>query len=506
MRLEEVTAELRPRSSWESVDLGFAMVRRHFRLLLLAWSITVLPLWALLLGSSYWIPLELVVWILWWLKPLYDRVPLFILSRALFGSPPALREVLRAWPGMLFKNSLPLLIRRVPWLVVAPQFAYARSLLLPAVDLEGQKGGKYRERQAVLLRQAAGTGPWLTILCAAYEMLLVLGLFILAASWAGLTAGSSETTFRYIEMLNHGAAPPAILWSAIGCYLLSITLVEIFYVGGGFGLYLNCRTQLEGWDVEIAFRRLAQRLSKATTGTVLLFGLFLGFGLAPAAHAQLEKPAEQAAKIEAAAEPKSDEQRAIEHIKADKDFHVYTETWRKRKASEDSGSNYSNVDLSALGTVVFYLAIFALAAGLCWLIYINRHLFARGPSVAIPDPAAPRTVMGMDVSPESLPADVAGAARELWARGDARAALSLLYRGSLAWLVHVAQLRIRESDTEGDCVRRTQELPEPLRREYFSSLTQEWVGAAYAERVPEDLQMERLLESWPFAGAGGRSR
>ena len=30
MRLDTVTAEIRPRSDWEAVDLGFAMVRRSF--------------------------------------------------------------------------------------------------------------------------------------------------------------------------------------------------------------------------------------------------------------------------------------------------------------------------------------------------------------------------------------------------------------------------------------------------------------------------------------------
>ena len=30
-------------------------------------------------------------------------------------------------------------------------------------------------------------------------------------------------------------------------------------VAGGFGLYLNRRTELEAWDIEITFRRMARR-------------------------------------------------------------------------------------------------------------------------------------------------------------------------------------------------------------------------------------------------------
>ena len=32
------------------------------------------------------------------------------------------------------------------------------------------------------------------------------------------------------------------------------------YTGGGFGIYINTRTHLEGWDVDLAFRQLGKRL------------------------------------------------------------------------------------------------------------------------------------------------------------------------------------------------------------------------------------------------------
>jgi hypothetical protein len=43
-------------------------------------------------------------------------------------------------------------------------------------------------------------------------------------------------------------------------YLLVISIVEPFYVAAGFSLYLNRRTELEGWDIELGFRTLAARL------------------------------------------------------------------------------------------------------------------------------------------------------------------------------------------------------------------------------------------------------
>ena len=66
--------------------------------------------------------------------------------------------------------------------------------------------------------------------------------------------------------------------------------------------------------------------------------------------------------------------------------------------------------------------------------------------------SAPTHVQDLDIRPETLPADIGRAARQLWDRGDHRAALALLYRGLLSRLAHVHQLPIRDSSTEGDCL------------------------------------------------------
>ncbi len=42
-------------------------------------------------------------------------------------------------------------------------------------------------------------------------------------------------------------------------YLVALSLIEPLYLASGFTLYLNRRTELEGWDIEIVFRQLAAR-------------------------------------------------------------------------------------------------------------------------------------------------------------------------------------------------------------------------------------------------------
>lgn len=479
MQLDDVSAELRPRGPWEAVDLGFAMTRRQFPRLLAAWALTVVPLWIVLLICSRWVPLWLVLLAIWWMKPIYDRVPLFILSRSLFGAPPRLREVLRAWPGMIVRRFVPLMLLRVPWLCVAPAFSWARVLLLPVVDLEGQKGRGFKERQMVLLQSAGGTTGALAVLCGLYEVLLVFGLLTLGGQMIADPAGAFELGEAFMDTtFRRGQIPPWLAWSLITGYLCAMTLVELFYVGAGFGLYINCRTILEGWDVEIAFRRLAQRLARAAAVIAVL-----GAGVLHAQNAVAQAPGD-----------------VIKRVMAHEDFKVHTvETWQAVPEADDIAPATDAGWLAVVGDVLFYAAVIGAVVYLVWLVWRNRHVFRRTAS-STGRVVAPRTVMGMDVSPESLPDDILAAARLRWQEGDGRGALSLLYRGALVWLVHSAHLPVRESDTEGDCVRHTRTLREPARRTYFETLTGEWVRVAYAGRAPAGEEIERLLTAWPFSG------
>ena len=58
MRLDAVTAEIRPRSDWEAVDLGLALVRRDFwRCFAVWWLAVIVPT----VAAGWWLwesPLE----------------------------------------------------------------------------------------------------------------------------------------------------------------------------------------------------------------------------------------------------------------------------------------------------------------------------------------------------------------------------------------------------------------------------------------------------------------
>ena len=75
MRLTDASVAIRPRTSWEALDLGVLLARRHLGLLMGSWALVTLPLFALLSALCWSYP-GLAVFLFWLLKPAYERLPL----------------------------------------------------------------------------------------------------------------------------------------------------------------------------------------------------------------------------------------------------------------------------------------------------------------------------------------------------------------------------------------------------------------------------------------------
>lgn len=100
MRLSDASVAIRPRTAWEAMDLGVLMAREHRWLLMSSWALVSLPVFALLTVLLWESPLAAVL-LFWWLKPAFDRLPLYILSKALFGETPSVKQAVRHWPRLL---------------------------------------------------------------------------------------------------------------------------------------------------------------------------------------------------------------------------------------------------------------------------------------------------------------------------------------------------------------------------------------------------------------------
>src|SRR5688572_1391452 len=84
MQIERTAIALRRREPWEAIDLGFAMLRQWWRPVYAAWAVTFVPV-ACVFAYAFRDEPVFAILCLWWLKPVFDRVVLHVLSRAVFG-------------------------------------------------------------------------------------------------------------------------------------------------------------------------------------------------------------------------------------------------------------------------------------------------------------------------------------------------------------------------------------------------------------------------------------
>ena len=119
----------------------------------------------------------------------------------------------------------------------------------------------------------------------------------------------------------------------------------------------------------------------------------------------------------------------------------------------------------------------------------------------------PSHVNELDIRPESLPSDIAGAAATLSRRGEQRAALSLLYRGALSCLVHDHRVPIRAASTEGECAQLVARALPGDATAYFRRLVGAWQTEVYAGRGAEPMEVIALCNEFDahFATSPGPS-
>ena len=505
MRLSDATVAIRPRSTWEAMDLGVLMSQQHRRLLMTSWAIVTLPLFAVL-TLLLWDSPSLAVFIFWWLKPAYERLPLYILSKALFGETPTLKQALREFPRLL----KPQLLASLTW----RRLSLSRSFLLPVVQLEGLDGTARQQRLQVLLQRNAGGAQWLTIIGMHLETALWIGLMVLFYmllpqqietdwDWQSLIL-DADHHWRWLEHLTNAF------------YALVLVVWEPIYVACGFSLYLNRRTALEAWDIELVFRRLRQRLNSSALGLLLAVCLLLPAvppvwaaadpASAPEAPRLLHQPlTSQAAhdSIKALLEqPPFKNKESVTRYRFGDDPAAPAEAkpgeapqWLKTLLGWLDSQRFN-----ALAGLIEVLLWGALIAAVGWLIWRYREFLrtfvSRRPKLrARIRPPAPQQAFGLDLSPQTLPDDIAASAEQLW-QTQPRAALGLLYRGLLSRLLHDFALTLKPADTEHQVLLRVEQLQRPELLAFSRTLTLHWQNMAYGHRVPAAHLQQELCDGW----------
>ena len=444
--------------------------------------------------------------LLWWLKPLYHRLILEIISRQLFGETVSVTAALKKLPHLILRTGL---LSELTW----RRLSFSRGFRLPIWQLENLRGAARKKRQHILLNNVQSDAVWLTIAIFCFQFILTLSFFMLI--WLFIPAYFSDDLIsRLLSNQLDGIGYVVEIIAVTGLVLVMVFL-EPFYIGASFALYINRRTQLEAWDIELAFRKMSQRMEiadkklSAVPAILLVLCLTLGVSDRPAFAEMHQETITEATIIpdgfvsEQRLEAK-DSKRIITEVMTSEGLNREKKVmgWRYIDRDEEIPKDRETPEwlksFSAFLAKVLEFSLWILVAAAIIALYVFRKYWLPLLEINTKTKAVeqPDILFGMDVRSDSLPDDVLASARTLWQADNSRGALSLLYRSALIQLINRDQLELKHSHTEGDILRLSKTELHETRQQYFQKLSKQWVQIAYAHQPPNDAEMEYLLAHW----------
>ncbi len=262
MKIEHIQVSLRERNPWQAIDLGFNISRHYSAMLYKSYLLGLLmfgvPIVIILHNYPSWAGL-----LIWYIKPLFEVGPQVLLSQKIFGENFSNKQIAKITFNSIKKHWWP----SITYL----RFSVRRSFIMPVFLLEGLTTKARRNRLATLsLGQSQGPTS-LTILLAHCEMLFYFVLLFIIYQFIPVYERIDPFVIFKPESQSLW-----FQWVTLCCWLISITLVAPFYLSSGFTLYLNKRIELEGWDLELSFKKIKNRLIQhgSTLSSLLLILLF----------------------------------------------------------------------------------------------------------------------------------------------------------------------------------------------------------------------------------------
>jgi hypothetical protein len=413
-------------------------------------------------------------WIaLWYLKPLFDRPVLHVISIRFFEPGSETGRLLRGLGKNLFRGLAGDLLWR--------RFSPLRSAVMPLRVLERLRGRDMGKRKRDLKKTGLGFCGFLTLWC-----------FLLAPVLLG-----GEILFSYliVEIIQEGyfssftdfLGDLEIFFFAVHCF--NYMLVESIYVCMGFGLYINSRVELEGWDIEILLRKFAEsRKKKAVLPGVLAVFLMAGLLPPPALHAEAapagDAPLETLERLYGAGYGGGDKEGWGIRLKNPKQPREFSRSFDYASWVETVKQNFAFVLRLALAMGIGGLAVFAIR-------YLYKNRRGIGPR------SGGGEMGGLFPSGGEDPEALLEKARALYGGGDIRRAWGFCLAAMLETWSRRRGLNFPPDATEYDClalVRASANAgPAAGETETFASVIKRWVNLAYGGRRPPAGSFEEAL-------------
>lgn len=491
MQLSKIKLAIRPRPPLQAIDLGMRLASSYRKKLTLAWLICSLPLFVVLNLLFAWNEPSWVLFFFWLSKPLLDRVPLHVLSLAIFDQEPSLLQTKRAIPSLLKPNWFRDLILR--------RLSLNRSFNMPVSQLEGLTGSQEKTRLQVLSFKTANAAAKLTSCFSLFESIIIVSIIIVTIQLIGI----EYITNKYLIQYMSENIATNLLFFVLNClYFLVVAFLEPTYVACGFTLYLNQRSILEAWDIELSFKQLAQRLGKVIGCLLLVFSVnLIGSDSVFANTAKADElTSEQPRMLKQMLNTEDAQQKVKEITQAPPFRNITTRRVPKNESENDCIEESSpSVQLpSFVGNITSTVLWVVIALFVLALIWTYRKQLQQAillkPNLKIAKKQRPQQIMGLDISTESLPEDIIAHTQTLWEKSP-RQALSLLYRAFLARLLDVHRLPLKSSSTEQDISQLVPSTNVPL-HSFTLLITQQWLNVAWGHHEPDATTFQKLCQTW----------
>jgi hypothetical protein len=451
---------LRRRNGWEAADSGILLWRNNLPYLLFFF---VLPVLGIILAFMCIrsIPAWVGILLLWWLKPLFDHLMLHVIAVRFFEN--------RASVFRLFRGLGKSLGRGLAGDLLWRRFSPLRSVVMPIRTLENPKTPKGRRIRA-LQKGCLNFGVLLSCLGLGMEVVLLAGELVFFVILIELFNPSF-----FIRFLFYGTTVDGFF---LRWYSLNYVFVESLYVCMGFGVYINSRVEVEGWDIQLLFQNFVEkRKIPRTVAVLLVIPVFL---FPPGGFTQTPMPAQ-----------------ALEEVLSSRDFGGETEGWGIRLRSRErdktvelplfSGPPWAE-DVREWTARGFRLFLIAAAAGLAGVSLFRL----RGPGRGKPPVRMPRD---HGIPAGEGPAALLAKARDRYARGELRAAWAACLAAAFGACESRGRVLFPPGATEYECLALVRSREDGWEiTEGFAFLVENWISLAYGGAVPRSGAFERVLD------------
>ena len=470
MELNRLSFNPRKRSAYETFDLTVLLVKQHAVALVSLYLMMAVPVFLIV---SFLVNWGIGGFVVWWLKPVFERPLLDYMSKAVFNQPVNIMSSLKSLKQLKSADML----AHLTVFRLSPN----RAFLAPVEQLERLSGERKTKRKRVLFASTKPKQTLWMLFCVHFEFIILMGISALTIALVPHSFSAQEAMYQIFE---------APVWVEIAfnfIYIISISLVAPLFVTGGFLAYLHRRVELEGWDIELAFKNIRTRLASVVSAVTLF--ILTTFTLQPSTS-YAEQIDKQAVKEQVTA--LYNEPNVIE-----------TETtWVPNIEAKDSSSESDwswLIDVFTAIGEVFGIFVWVLVGLLViWLVYYlmqKRGFFA---NLSLPErtkvneePVIP--TLFAEIKSKDLPTDLIAAAKQCFEQGEHRLALAYLLHHALSWAQQQHEVRLHRSMTERECKRAIDARVPNQVQAIFARLFSAWVTVAWGHKTP-DIDFIELTE------------